>query len=128
MTGYNARKIRLISFGKTYTTSGHKPAKVSTITAMPSPTSKKLVQLFIVMNNYLSKMFNRLSELAEPIRKLSKDKVLYNWGPEYQQAFTQINKEISSAPVLAYLQCQGTNCVADRCQHQRLWYLFTSRW
>ena len=91
-------------FGETYTTSGHKPGKykMSAITARPSPTNKKLVQSFIGMINYLSKFSPRLSELAEPIRELSKDKVPFNWGPEHQQAFTQIKKEIASALVLAY--------------------------
>ena len=54
------------------------------------------------MINYLPKFSQRLPELAEPIRKLSKDIVPFNLGPEYQQAFTQMKKEISSAPVLAY--------------------------
>ena len=49
------------------------------------------------MINYLSRLFLRLSELAEPIRELSKDKVPFNWGPEHQQAFTQMKKEIASA-------------------------------
>ena len=62
-------------FGKTYT-SGHKPSKNkgSAIIAMPSPTNKKQVQSFICMINYLSKFSLRLSELAEPIRELSKNK------------------------------------------------------
>ena len=54
------------------------------------------------MINYLSKFSLRLSELAEPIRELPKDKVPFNWGSEHQQAFPQMNKEISSAPVLPY--------------------------
>ena len=91
-------------FSETYTTSGHKPAKdkVSAMTAMPLPTNKKQVQSFIHMINYLSKFYQRLSKLAEPIRELSKDKVPFNWGPEHQQAFTQMKKEISSMPVLRY--------------------------
>ena len=91
-------------FGETYTTSGHKPArsKVSAITAMPSPTNKKHDQSFIGMINYLSKFSPRLSELAEPIRELSKDKVPFNWGPKHQAAFQQMRKEISCAPVFAY--------------------------
>ena len=43
-----------------------------------------------------------MSELAEPVMELSKDKVPFNLGPEHQQAFIQMKKEISSAPVLAY--------------------------
>ena len=91
-------------FGETYTTSGCKPAtdKVSAIKGMPSLTNKKQVQSFIGMINYLSKFSLRLSELTEPIRELLKDKGPFNWGPEHQQAFTQMKKEISSVPVFTY--------------------------
>ena len=76
-------------------------AKFSAITAMP-PSTKKQVQSFIGMINYLYKFSVRLSELAEPIREFSKDKVPFNSRPEHQQAFTQVKKEISSVPVLAH--------------------------
>ena len=54
------------------------------------------------MINYLSKFLPILSEIAEPIRELPKDKHPFNWGPDHQQAFTQMKREISSALVLAY--------------------------
>ena len=99
-------------FGETYRTSGHKPArsKVSAITAMPSPTNKKQMQSFIGKINYLSNFLPRLSELAEPIRELSKDKGPCNWGLVQQAAFTQMKKEISSAPVLAYYSSKKQMC------------------
>ena len=91
-------------FGETYTTDGCKSAqsKVSVISEMPTPMCKKQVQSFISMINYLSKFLARLSEFAEPIRELSKDKVPFNWGLEHHTAFKQIKKEIVRAPVLAY--------------------------
>ena len=69
---------------------------------MPSPTNKTQVQSFMGMINYLSKFSPRFSELAEPIRELSKDEVPFKWGHQHYQAFTQMKKEISSAPVLTY--------------------------
>ena len=54
------------------------------------------------MINYLSRFSARLSEIAEPIRELAKDKVPFNWGPEHQSSFTQMKQEIVSAPILAY--------------------------
>ena len=97
-------KTEVDFFGETYTTSGCKPAqsKVPAITRMPALTCKKQVQSFIRMINYLSKFSARLSELAEPIRGLSRDKVPFNWSPEQQEAFKQMKKEIARAPVLAY--------------------------
>ena len=59
----------------------------------PSPTNKKQVQSFKSMINYLSKFSLRLSELAEPVRELPKDKVAFNSGPEHQKAFTQMKKK-----------------------------------
>ena len=69
---------------------------------MPVPTNKKQVQSFIEMINYFSKFPDRLSEIAEPIWELAKDKVPFNWGPDHQSAFTQIKQDIISAPILAY--------------------------
>ena len=71
------KKDEVEFFGETYTTSSHKPSKdkMSAITAVPSPTNLKQIQSFIGMINYFSKFSLRLSELAEPFRELSKDKV-----------------------------------------------------
>ena len=83
------KKIEVDFFGETYTTSACKPAqsKISAITEMPAPACMKQVQSFIGMVSYLSKFSVRLSELANPIRELSKDKVPFNWGLEHQEAF-----------------------------------------
>ena len=116
-------------FGETYTTSGCKPAqsKVSAITGMPAPTFKKQVQLFIGMVNYLSKFSVRLSEFVEPIREPSKDKVPFKWGPEHQEAFKQMKKEIARAPILSILQPKKTNCPANRCKHNRTGCMLVTR-
>ena len=98
---YKMQKVDF--FGETYTINGHKPAqtKVSAITEMTPSTCKKQVQSFIGRINYLSKFSMRFSELMEPIRELSKEKVPFNGGPEHQDAFTMMKKEIAKAPVLA---------------------------
>ena len=96
-------KKKLNFFGETYTVDGRKPAqsKIKAIQEMPPPQCKKQVQSFTGMINYLLKFSAQLSELAEPIRELSKEKVLFNWGPEHDSAFQLIKKEIVAAPILA---------------------------
>ena len=98
------KKEEVDFFREAYTTSGHKPgkSKVTAITKMPVSTCKKQVQSFIGMINYLSRFSARLSEIVEPFRELSKDKEPFTWGPEHQSVFTQMKKEIVSAPILAY--------------------------
>ena len=98
------KKEEVDFFSESYTTGGHKPdkSKVSVITKMPVPTSKKQVQLFIGMINYMSKFSARLSDIIKPIRESAKDKVPYNWGPVHQFVFIHMRKEIESVPILAY--------------------------
>ena len=72
------------------------------IVEMPPPNCKKQVQSFIGMVNYLSKFSACLSELAEPIWELSKEKVPFNWGPEHEESFKLVKREIANAPILAY--------------------------
>ena len=95
-------------YGKTYTTNGHKPAqnKITAIIEMPPPSSKKEVQSFIGMINYLIKFLLRLTDLSKPIRELIKEKVPFNWGPEHQESFTMLKKELVRAPVLSYYNPQ----------------------
>ena len=61
------------------------------------------------MINYLAKVSPRLSEIAEQIRELEKDKVPFNWGPEHQEAFSSLKKEIASAFMLAYYNPEKQN-------------------
>ena len=91
-------------FGETYTVDGQNPSqsKIKAIQEMPSAQCKKEMQSFIGMNNYLSKFSAQLSELAQPIWELSKEKVLFSWGLEHNSAFQLIKKEIVVALILAY--------------------------
>ena len=91
-------------FGETYTVNGSKPVKgkVQAIVEMPSPSCQKEVQSFIGMITYPSKFSARLSELTLPITEHAKEKVAFNWGPEYQAAFKLVKKEIAAASILAY--------------------------
>ena len=72
------------------------------IQEMPPPQSKKQVQSFIGMINSLSKCSAHLSELAELIHELAKERVPFNWGLEHDEAFSLIKKEVTAAPILAY--------------------------
>ena len=69
---------------------------------MPSPSTKKEVQSFIGMINYLTKFLPWLTKLSKPIRELIREKVPFNWGPEHQESFNMLKKELIRAPVLTY--------------------------
>ena len=98
------KKTEVDFFGEMYTIDGHKPTqtKISMINTMPEPSSKKEVQSFISIINYLSKYSARLSELSVPIWELSKERVPFNWGPQHREVFEVIKKELVKVPILAY--------------------------
>ena len=91
-------------FSKTYTTQGCKPnnTKVKAITEMSKPENLKDLQTFLRMVQYLSKFSPRIAEITEPLRDLTKKHAPYAWGPEHNQAFNNIKKEIVQAPILRY--------------------------
>ena len=91
-------------FGETYTTQGCKPSdtKVKAITEMPRLVNLKDLQTFLGMVQYLSKFSPRIAELTEPLQDLLKKHAPHAWGPEQNQAFDNIKKEIVQAPILRY--------------------------
>ena len=60
------------------------------------------LQTFLGMIQYLSKFSPRIAELTEPLCDLMKKHAPYAWGPEHNQAFEYIKKEIVQAPILRY--------------------------
>ena len=116
-------------YGKTYTTDGCKHAqnKITAIIKMPPPGSKKEVQSFIGMVNYLTKFLLRLTKLSEPIRELIKEKVPFNWGPEHQESFNMLKNRISKSTSPCLLQSSKGDCTPNRCQHQGSRSLSTTR-
>ena len=99
---------------------------------MLPPQCKQQVQSFIGMINYLSKCSAQLSELAELIRDLCKEKVPFNWGPEHESAFHLIMEEIAVAPILVYynpnkptiLQTDASCKGLDACLLQNQWPVY----
>ena len=52
--------------------------------------------------NYLSKFLSQLSELCEPLRRLTHKGIEWSWSAEQEKAFENVKKAVSSAPVLRY--------------------------
>ena len=61
------------------------------------------------MVNYLSKFSAHLSELAESISELSKEKFPFNWGPKHEEFFKLVKEGIANAPILAFYSPRKAN-------------------
>ena len=78
------------------------PAKVQAILKMKKPDDLVSVKRLIGMVKYLSKFLVDLSQICEPIRRLTHKNVPWSWGNEQNDAFEKIKKAVTSAPVLKY--------------------------
>ena len=78
------------------------PAKVKAILRMKKPDDEAAVQRLMSMVKYLSKFLSDLSQICEPIRRLTHKDVPWFWTKEQDVAFDKIKEAVTSAPVLKY--------------------------
>lgn len=95
-------------FGHMLTNQGVKadPAKIVAISDMREPRNIKETQTFVGMANYLSKFLLNLSTLAEPLRRICKENVKFDWSTEQQHAFDKIKGLVTQAPILQYFDSE----------------------
>ena len=76
------------------------PAKIEAIIKMDTPEDVAGVQRIVSIVKYLSKFLQRLSDMCEPLRRLThKDAT---WSSKQEKAFEKIKQAVTAAPVLKY--------------------------
>ncbi|GAX22752.1 putative transposase [Fistulifera solaris] len=78
------------------------PKKVEAIMRIKEPTTKRQLRHFLGMINYYRDMWRRRSHLMAPLTQLVSDKVKFHWGPEQQEAFDEIKRNISRETMLSF--------------------------
>jgi hypothetical protein len=81
---------------------GPDPAKVSAISEMPAPKDVTHLRGFLGTVTYLARYLPRLSTVSEPLRQLLKKDVEFQWTNTRVQAFEEIKKLVTVAPVMPY--------------------------
>jgi hypothetical protein len=77
------------------------PKKIVAILNLPAPTSKKEVQAFTGVINFVCRFVTDFIVMVKPIHNLLKQDHSFSWTDDVENAFIRIKKAISSAPVLA---------------------------
>src|ERR1041385_619683 len=77
------------------------PEKIAAIERMGKPRNLKDVQKFTGCLASLSQFLSRLGEKAIPLYQLMKKTDKFSWTPQADDAFKQLKRMMSTAPVLA---------------------------
>ena len=93
------------------------PRKVEVIMKMDRPNDVPAVQRFIGLVKYLSKFLQDLSEMCEPLRRLTHRGADWIWGHEQEVSLERIKEAVVKAPVLKYFnESDPTECQGDASQ------------
>lgn len=76
------------------------PEKIQAVAAWPTPTSVKQLQRFLGFANFYRRFIRDYSRIAAPLTKLTSSAVRFSWTPEAEQAFLELKRRFTSAPVL----------------------------
>lgn len=100
-------RVQQVDFmGHCLTTQGLKPdphpSKVEAILKMESPKTKEDIERLNGTLNYLAKFLPKLSQVMEPLRRLTQKGIEWYWGKAEEKAFTEVKQLVTQAPVLAY--------------------------
>jgi hypothetical protein len=77
--------------------------RIVAILNLPAPISKKEVQAFMGVINFVRRFFLDFSVMVKPIHNIFKQDRSFSWTDDVENAFIEINKEISSTSVLEKL-------------------------
>ena len=93
-----------------------KGPKVDAVLNMPPPTNVSELKSFMGATQFYSKFLPGVATVAEPLHRLTKKDVEWQWDATQEAAFTKIKKMLSSDKVLAHFNPKaqiGISCDAS---------------
>ena len=89
-------------FGNIITDKGLKadPSKIEAILKLEVPDSRKKLERFLGMVNYLSKFAPNHNEITSSLRSLLKKETEFLWDEPQSRAFERVKQTITQSPVL----------------------------
>ena len=110
------RMPKLKFVGHTLSKHGIGPTEetVKAVREARAPQSASEVRSFLGLVNFNARYIADLATLSEPLRRLTRKSVTFNWGKEQQAAFEKLKTALSEATTLAYFSNNAkTKVVAD---------------
>ena len=78
------------------------PAKIQAVLEMPNPQNVNDVQRLVGFVNYLGKFLPSLSDMCEPLRKLTEKDTTWSWQSVHDEALQKVKQAATESPVLQY--------------------------
>ncbi|XP_031120625.1 uncharacterized protein LOC116023756 [Ipomoea triloba] len=76
------------------------PAKIRAVIEWEAPKSITEIRSFLGLAGYYRRFVQDFSKIARPLTNLLKKTTKYNWSEECEQAFQELKKRLTTAPVL----------------------------
>lgn len=78
----------------------------------PDPKNASDIRSFFGLSGYYRKYVYRYGEIAEPLKRWTKDNNVFIWGQEKQNAFDQLKNALGTAPVLSSPLLLAVQCIS----------------
>src|SRR6184192_2062110 len=76
------------------------PEKIEKVLTWPTPTTRSAIKGFLGLAGYYRRFIKDFARIASPLNKLTSLKVTFEWNVEQEQAFDNLKKALTEAPVL----------------------------
>ena len=84
------------------------PDKVKQVAEWPIPRCVREVRSFVGLASYYRRFVPNFSDVCKPLHRLTEKGRRFHWTPECQLAFEALKERLTSAPILAYPEAEGT--------------------
>ena len=78
------------------------PRKTDRVSTWPIPTSVREVQQFLGLANYYRRFIQDFACIASPLHKLTERSAEFKWTNECQDAFNELRRRLTTAPILIH--------------------------
>ena len=93
---------------------GPTQAKVEAVREARKPESVAEVRSFLGLVNFCARFIPDLATLSEPLRRLTRKDIPYQWGKEQDKAFLQLRKRLANTETLGYFDLDAeTRLITD---------------
>jgi hypothetical protein len=89
------------------------PTKVDAITNFPRPTNVPELRRFLGMVNHVAKFAPNLADTTKPLRDLLKKDTIWTWDALQEEAFLEVKKLLTAAPVLTHYSPDKPTCISS---------------